>query len=207
MDKLQYPFSVPELPYPYDSLKPAISEETLHFHHDKHLQTYADNLNRAVEQCPVCKTQTLNELLAHPEKTPDESRVSIRNNAGGVYNHILYFNCMSPNGGGVPSDKLARAICDTFDSFENWRTQMKTAALEVFGSGYAWLVRDNSNELSIIKTANQDSPLAHGLFPLLTIDVWEHAYYLDHQNRRAEYVDAWFGLINWPYVEKRYNQK
>lgn len=207
MDKLQYPFSVPELPYSYDSLKPAISEETLHFHHDKHLQTYVDNLNRAVEQCPVCKTQTLNELLAHPEKIPDESRVSIRNNAGGVYNHILYFNCMSPNGGGVPSDKLACAIRDTFDSFENWRTQMKTAALEVFGSGYAWLVRDYSNKLSIMKTANQDSPLAHGLFPLLTIDVWEHAYYLDRQNRRVEYVDAWFGLINWPYVEKRYNKK
>lgn len=207
MDELKYPYSLPELPYPYDSLKPAISEETLHFHHDKHLQTYVDNLNRAVEQCPVCKNQSLNELLAHPEKIPDENRVLIRNNAGGVYNHILYFNCMSPNGGGVPSKKLARAICDTFGSFENWRTQMKAAALAVFGSGYAWLVRNGSDGLSIIKTANQDSPLALGLFPLLTVDVWEHAYYLDRQNRRAEYVDAWFGLINWSYVEKRYNQK
>lgn len=206
MDELQYPFSLPELPYAYDSLKPAISDDTLHFHHDKHLQTYVNNLNLAIEKCSGCKNKSLADLLAHPERIPEECRLAVRNNGGGVYNHILYFNCMSPNGGELPSGKLARTICDSFESYENWRAQMKAAALEVFGSGYAWLVQDNANELLIVKTANQDSPLARGLYPLLTIDVWEHAYYLDRQNRRAEYVDAWFGLINWPYVEKRFRK-
>lgn len=207
MEELRFPFSVPELPYPYDSLMPAISKETLYFHHDKHLHTYVDNLNRALGNCPAFKNKPLSEILAHLEQIPDESRTVIRNNGGGVYNHILYFNCMSPNGGGVPSGKLAHAICGTFGSYESWRAQMKAAALEVFGSGYAWLVRDRLNRLTILKTANQDCPLTLGLFPLLSIDVWEHAYYLDRQNRRAEYIDAWFGLINWPYVEKRYNLK
>lgn len=205
MEELQYPYSLPELPYAYNSLKPSISEETLHFHHDKHLQTYVDNLNKAIEKCPVCQNKSLVDLLSHPERIPEENRVAIRNNGGGVYNHILYFNCMSPNGGELPTGKLAKAICETFGSYEIWRSEMKTAALEVFGSGYAWLVRDESNGLSIVKTANQDTPLPRFLHPLLTIDVWEHAYYLDRQNRRAEYVDAWFGLINWPYVEKRFN--
>lgn len=207
MEKLQYPYSVPDLPYAYDSLKPAISTQTMHFHHDKHLQTYVENLNHAVENCPVCKNKPLSELLTYPDWIPEESRLAIRNNGGGVYNHILYFNCMSPHGGGLPSGKLAHAICNAFGSYETWCTQMKAAAMEIFGSGYAWLVLDNSDQLSIIKTANQDSPLAQDLFPLLTIDVWEHAYYLDRQNRRIEYVDAWFGLINWPYVERRYNSK
>lgn len=207
MEELHFPFTLPELPYAYDSLKPAISEKTLHFHHDKHLQTYIDNLNRAIENCPGCKNKPLSDLLAHPERIPEENRLTIRNNGGGVYNHILYFNCLSPNGGAIPSGKLAHAICNSFESYETWRTQMKAAALEVFGSGYAWLVCDKSDQLSIVKTANQDTPLAQGLFPLLTIDVWEHAYYLDRQNRRAEYVDAWFNLIHWSYVEKRYSKK
>lgn len=205
MDELQYPYFLPPLPYAYDSLKPAISEKTLHFHHDKHLQTYVDNLNQTIEKCAVCKNKSLEALLTHPEQIPQESRTAIRNNGGGVYNHILYFNCMSPNGGELPSGRLANALCDRFGSYENWRTQMKSAALEVFGSGYAWLVLDENVKLSIVKTANQDTPLAQGLYPLLTIDVWEHAYYLDRQNRRSEYIDAWFGLVNWSYVQKRYN--
>lgn len=205
MEKLQYPYSLPPLPYAYDSLKPAISEKTLYFHHDKHLQTYVDNLNQAIEKCPACKNESLEVLLKHPEQIPQESRTAIRNNGGGVYNHILYFNCMSPNGGELPSGRLAKALCDWFGSYENWRTQMKSAALDVFGSGYAWLVRNDNAALSITQTANQDTPLEQGLYPLLNIDVWEHAYYLDRQNRRSEYIDAWFGLINWSYVQKRYN--
>lgn len=204
MEKLKYPYSVPPLPHAHNSLMPAISEKTLFFHHDKHLQTYVDNLNQAIEKCSVCKNKTLEDLLTHPEQIPDENRTAIRNNGGGVYNHILYFNCMSPNGGQLPPGELAVALCDEFGSYEDWRVQMKSAAAEVFGSGYAWLVRDGNEKLLIIKTKNQETPLAQGLYPLLTIDVWEHAYYLDRQNRRSEYIDAWFGLINWSYINKRY---
>ena len=204
MDHLTYPYSLPPLPYPYDSLKPSIGELTLHFHHDKHLQTYINNLNKTIELCPECKNKTLRELLTDLAQIPLENRVSIQNNAGGVYNHILYFNAMSPNGGGLPSGTLAQAIGKHFGTFEDWGVEMKQAAEEVFGSGYAWLVCDSSKNLSILKTANQDNPLSKGLFPLLTIDVWEHAYYLDRQSRRTEYIDAWLGLINWPYVQNRY---
>lgn len=163
-----------------------------------------DNLNKAVEHCPICREKTLAELLIHLDHVPEESRASIKNNGGGVYNHVLYFNCLSPNGGGLPTGALAQALGASFGSYESWREQMKAAALEVFGSGYAWLVSDTEGKPHIVKTANQDCPLSQGLFPLLLIDVWEHAYYLDYQNRRAAYVDAWFGLINWPFVEKRY---
>lgn len=201
---LRYPYTLPPLPYPRDSLRPAIGERTLFFHHDKHLQTYVDNLNKAMEGCPVCREKTLAELLTHLDQVPEESRTAIRNNGGGVYNHVLYFNCLSPNGGGIPSGALARAMGTAFGSYESWRELMRAAALEVFGSGYAWLVSEPSGGLSVVKSVNQDCPLSFGLQPLLPIDVWEHAYYLDYQNRRAAYVDAWFGLINWPYVGKRY---
>lgn len=201
---LRYPYTLPPLPYPYDSLVPAIGERTLHFHHDKHLQTYIDNLNKTMESCPVCQEKTLSELLTHLKQVPEESRTSIKNNGGGVYNHVLYFNCLSPNGGGLPTGALAKAICSAFGSFETWRTKMKTAALEVFGSGYAWLAADAAGQTRIVKTANQDCPLSEGLLPLLPVDVWEHAYYLDYQNQRSAYVDAWFGLINWPFVEQLY---
>lgn len=201
---LRYPYTLPPLPYPQDSLAPAIGAGTLHFHHDKHLQTYVDNLNKAVEGCPGCREKTLIELLTHLDQVPEESRTAIRNNGGGVYNHVLYFNCLSPNGGGLPIGALAQAMGAAFGSFENWREQMKAAALGVFGSGYAWLVSDSAGKLLVVKTANQDCPLSQGLFPLLPLDVWEHAYYLDYQNLRVSYVDAWFGLINWPYVERLY---
>lgn len=201
---LRYPYTLPPLPFPYDSLIPAIGERTLHFHHDKHLQTYIDRLNETAEHCPICREKTLPELLADLEQVPEESRLSVRNNGGGVYNHILYFHCLSPNGGGLPSGALAQAMGAAFGSYEGWREQMKAAALEVFGSGYAWLVSDAAGKPFVVKTANQDCPLSQGLFPLLPIDVWEHAYYLDYQNRRAAYVDAWFGLIHWPFVEELY---
>ena len=203
---LRYPYTLPPLPYPCNSLIPSIGKSTLHFHHDKHLQTYVENLNKAMEECPVCREKPLAELLTHLEEVPEESRTAIRNQGGGVYNHILYFNCLSPCGNKRPSGALAQAMCDTFGSYERWREGMKAAALGVFGSGYAWLVSDSSGSLSVVTTANQDCPLSHGQFPLLPLDVWEHAYYLDYQNRRAAYVDAWFCLVNWPYVEKRYEE-
>lgn len=201
---LRYPFTLPELPYAYDSLIPAISKLTMYFHHDKHLQTYIDNLNKEMEVCSICRGKTLNELLSNIDQIPEENRIGIQNNGGGVYNHILYFECLSPNGGGLPTGQLARAMSADFGSFENWRELMKKAAQEVFGSGYSWLVSDAVGRLSVVKTINQDCPLSYGLSPLLPIDVWEHAYYLDYQNRRAAYIDAWFGLINWPLVEQRY---
>lgn len=202
--EMRYPYTLPELPYAYDSLAPAISKRTLYFHHDKHLQTYIDSLNKAVEDCPICREKTLKELLSHIDQIPEENRIAIRNYGGGVYNHILYFNCLSPNGGGLPTGALAQAMSASFGSFENWRKIMNSAAQEVFGSGYSWLVTDHFGKLSVVKTVNQDCPLSYGLTPLLPIDVWEHAYYLDYQNRRAAYIDAWFGLINWPFVEQQY---
>lgn len=201
---IRYPYTLPELPYAYDSLAPAISKRTLYFHHDKHLQAYIDGLNKAMEDCPMCRDKSLKELLSQIDQIPEDKQTAIRNYGGGVYNHILYFNCLSPNGGGIPTGALAQAIGADFGAFENWRQIMSSAAQEVFGSGYAWLVSDRHGRLSVVKTVNQDCPLSYGLTPLLPIDVWEHAYYLDYQNRRAAYIEAWFGLINWPFVEQQY---
>lgn len=201
---IRYPYTLPELPYAYDSLVPAISKQTLYFHHDKHLQAYIDGLNKAVEDCPICRNKSLEELLSQIDQIPEERQKAIRNYGGGVYNHILYFECLSPNGGGLPTGPLARAIGTDFGSFENWRKIMGSAAQEVFGSGYSWLVSDRHGKLSVVKTVNQDCPLSYGLIPLLPIDVWEHAYYLDYQNRRAAYAEAWFGVINWAFVERQY---
>lgn len=204
---IRYPYTLPKLPYPYDSLVSAISKQTLYFHHDKHLQAYIDGLNKAMEACPICREMSLEELLSDLDQVPEDKRTTIRNYGGGVYNHILYFNCLSPNGGGLPSGKMAQAISESFGSFENWRNLMGSAAQEVFGSGYAWLVSDHSGKLSVVKTVNQDCPLSYGYIPLLPVDVWEHAYYLDYQNRRAAYIEAWFGLINWPFVEQQYKSE
>ena len=202
--ELRYPYSLPPLPYPYDALEPIISSETLHFHHDKHFQTYIDNLNTALSDSPELQSIPLEDLLRRLDDLPARKRVPIRNNGGGVYNHWLYFNCMKPGGGGHPDGPLAAALERDFGSFDQWRSQMRAAALGQFGSGYAWLVCEGSGAVSVIKTANQDSPLSLGLYPLLCVDIWEHAYYLDYQNRRADYVDGWFGLINWPFVQMRY---
>ncbi|MEG2096576.1 MAG: superoxide dismutase [Pseudoflavonifractor sp.] len=200
----RYPFTLPALPYGYDALAPAISPETLQFHHDKHFATYVDNLNKALEDCTDCQAKTLDQLLTHLDAVPEPKRTALRNNGGGVYNHGLYFDCMAPADGGKPEGSLAAAIDAAFGSFDGFKTQLKAAALGQFGSGYAFLVSDSAGAVSIVKTANQDCPLSQGLYPLLCMDVWEHAYYLDHQNRRAEYADQWLDLINWSYVRKRY---
>lgn len=207
MEQLRYPFELPPLPYPYEALEPVISAETLHFHHDKHLQTYIDNLNTALSDCPECQRKSLEELLRQPNGIPEPKRTAVRRNGGGVYNHILYFNAMAPGGGTRPTGPLAAAVCDAFGSYDGWRQKMKAAAVGQFGSGYAWLASDQSGALSVVQTANQDTPLAQGLRPLLCVDVWEHAYYLDYQNRRADYVERWFDLIRWSYVEELYCAK
>lgn len=201
---MTYPYELRPLPYAYDALCPEIGEDTLHFHHDKHLKTYVENLNKALEDCPDCQKKPLSDLLANLDAIPEAKRTAIRNNGGGVYNHELYFDSMSPDKGQRPTGALATAMEKAFGSYEDWKKLMKEAALGQFGSGYAFLVSDNSGAVSVVKTANQDCPLTQGLYPLLCCDVWEHAYYLNYQNLRASYADAWFNVVNWAFVSKRY---
>ena len=202
--EMKYPYQLPPLPYACGSLAPDIGEHTLCFHHDKHFRTYVDNLNTALADCPECQSKSLEELLRRLDELPDPKRTAIRNNGGGVYNHFLYFCGMSPCRSARPSGALGEAMERDFGSFENWKAEMKAAALGQFGSGYAWLVSENSGRLSVMKLPNQDCPLSMGLRPLLCLDVWEHAYYLDYQNRRADYVDNWFHRVNWHFVQERY---
>jgi Fe-Mn family superoxide dismutase len=198
-----YPFTLEPLPYDYDALVPYIDARTLHFHHDKHLQTYVDNLNKALENYPEYHDCSLEDLLLQNEELPDEIRTAVKNNAGGVYNHELYFACMGKVNHSMPSGALLDAINESFGSFDQWKEEMKAAALAQFGSGWAYLVEDEDAKLSIVKTPNQDTPLPMGLKPVVLVDVWEHAYYLQYQNRRAEYVDNWFATVDWDAVALR----
>lgn len=198
-----YPFELEPLPYAYDALAPAISSETLHFHHDKHLQTYTDNLNKALAPHPELQDKTLEQLLTKPQSLPASVRTPIMRNAGGVFNHIFYFNHMRPAAkDNRPSGQLLEAINAESGSFEAFQKEFKEHALAVFGSGWLWLVCNSKGKLMLSPTANQDSPITEGYRPIATIDVWEHAYYLDYQNRRAEYIDAWWTLVNWDTSQK-----
>lgn len=200
----KYPFENPPLPYGYRELEPFIDEQTLHFHHDKHLQTYVDNLNAALAQDEALQSWTLEQLIMGGEQIPESLRTPIKNNAGGVYNHILYFNGMAPHHHLRPEGELKQALNRAFGGYDEFWKQMKAAALGVFGSGYAWLCLNPEGELVILKTANQETPLTHGLCPILTVDVWEHAYYLKNQNRRGEYLNAWAQVIDWEKAEQNY---
>ena len=201
-----YPFVVRPLPYEYDALMPVLDEETLHFHHDKHYKTYVDNLNNTLADYPELQKMSLKELLIHLEELPATARTPIRNNGGGVYNHELYFDSMKGPVGQEPCGMLAEAIVRDFGSYQQFREKMKQAAVSRFGSGWAWLLADKDGKLSIVQTANQDVPDLEMYRPIFLVDVWEHAYYLQYQNRRADYVDGWFGLINWRKAEKRYHR-
>lgn len=196
--KETYPFRLPELPYAYHALEPFIDQRTMYFHHDKHLKTYIDNLNKALEAYPEYQTWTLEELLTRLSELPEELRTPVRNNGGGVYNHEMYFHLMAPAG-----QPFSTEVAEAFGGEDNWKRQMKAAALGQFGSGFAWLVRDTTGALKIIALPNQDNPLTIGLQPILPLDVWEHAYYLKHQNLRSDYIDDWFHVINWNAVEQR----
>lgn len=196
--KETYPFRLPELPYAYHALEPFIDQRTMYFHHDKHLKTYIDNLNKALEAYPEYQTWTLEELLTRLSELPEELRTPVRNNGGGVYNHEMYFNLMAP-----ADQPFSTEVAEAFGGEDNWKRQMKAAALGQFGSGFAWLVRDTTGALKIIALPNQDNPLTIGLQPILPLDVWEHAYYLKHQNLRSDYIDDWFHVINWNVVEQR----
>lgn len=201
--KNHYPFVNEPLPYPYDALEPFIDKETMRLHHDKHLQTYIDKLNALLEKEPQLQMYSLEELLTRNLETSEETKVQILNNAGGVYNHRMYFEGISPEKTLLNGTELGDAIKRSFGSAEQFETKFKETALAVFGSGYAWLVLENGN-LKIIKTPNQNVPLTCGFYPVLLVDVWEHAYYLKYQNRRADYLNQYMQIINWKKAEERY---
>ena len=196
------PFEVPDLPYPYDALEPHIDEATMRVHHDAHHKAYVDNANAALEGTEWAD-KPVEEVLTNLDSLPEDIRTAVRNNAGGHYNHSLFWRIMSPEGGGEPSDDLARAIDERLGGLEDLKAQVNDAGVKRFGSGWTWLVVDGG-DLAVISTPNQDSPLMEGKTPVLGIDVWEHAYYLKYQNRRPEYLAAWWNVVNWDGVRRRY---
>jgi Fe-Mn family superoxide dismutase len=195
-------YKLPELPYGYDQLGDYISGDIMKLHHDKHHQTYIDKLNAALNDTPALLERPLETLLSDISSLPDSVQTVIRNNGGGHYNHTLFWQWMSPDGGGEPSGKLAKQLSERYGSFQNFVDEFTTKSLGVFGSGWAWL----QPNLDIITTPNQDTPIMQGLDePLLGLDVWEHAYYLDYKNKRDDYVHAWWNIVNWDFVEQRFN--
>ncbi len=194
----------PPLPYAYDALEPYIDEQTMRIHHDKHHQAYVNNLNAALEKHPELFDKDLVDLLKDLGSVPEDIRTAVRNNGGGHANHTMFWLVMSGEGGGSPEGPLAEAIDADFGSFESLKEAFGKAAATRFGSGWAWLVVDSSNKLSVMSTANQDSPVSQGLTPILCLDVWEHAYYLKYQNRRGDYVGAWWSVVNWREVADRF---
>lgn len=202
-----YPFSLKPLPYAYDALEPSIDRETVRIHHDGHLQTYVNNLNAALEKSPQYQDWTLEDILKRPNDIASEVRVPIVRNAGGVYNHEVYFDSMTKDApaGPSPEGDLFQGIQDYFDSFENFKKAFTDSALAVFGSGYTFLVASPQGWLQIMNFSNQDTlPLSHGYVPILALDVWEHAYYLKYQNKRADYIANWWNTVNWEAAEQAY---
>jgi Fe-Mn family superoxide dismutase len=195
-------YSVPDLPYPYDALEPHIDEATMRVHHDKHHKAYVDNANAALEGTAWADAP-VEEVLRNLGQVPEDKRTAVRNNAGGHSNHTMFWENMSPNGGGEPGGDLGSAIQTAFGSFDDFKAAVKDAGVKRFGSGWSWLVL-SGGALSVLSTANQDSPLSDGQAPLLGLDVWEHAYYLKYQNRRPDYIDAWWNVVNWDRVAERY---
>lgn len=198
------PFSVPPLPYAFDALEPHIDALTMQIHHDRHHKTYVDNLNKAVAPYPDLQKKSAEELLADLKSVPDAIKTTVRNNGGGHLNHSLFWQMMKPNGGGTPKSELAAAMGAKFGSFDKFKDEWTKAALGRFGSGWAWLVVNPGGALSVESLGNQDNPVLLGQHPILGIDVWEHAYYLKYQNKRADYVQAWFNVINWDFAADRY---
>ena len=195
-------YEVPPLPYDYDALEPHIDEATMRLHHDKHHQAYVDKVNGALEGTEHADAP-IADVLRNLEAIPQDKRTVVRNNGGGHYNHSLFWEWMSPDGGGEPDGDLRAAIDDAFGSFDDFKAKMKDAGVNQFGSGWAWLVHDGSG-LAVVSSANQDNPVSDGRTPLLGVDVWEHAYYLKYNNRRPEYLAAWWNVLNWDEINKRF---
>lgn len=195
-------FELYKLEYQFNELEPHINAETMNVHYSKHYQAYTDKLNAAVEGMALVNKE-IEEILRDLDQVSDDIRNAVRNNGGGYYNHTFFWQCMSPDGG-EPNAELIKAIEESFTSFENFKSKFEEAAKGVFGSGWAWLVKNENGDLEIMTTANQDTPISMGKTPLLTLDVWEHAYYLKYQNRRPDYISAWWNVVNWGKVEESY---
>jgi len=198
-------FKLPNLPYSFNALEPYIDAKTMEIHYGKHHQTYVDKLNAAVEGTKFADLE-INELMKNINKVPEKIKQAVINHGGGHANHSLFWEIMGPNCGGLPKGKIAKEINSTFGSFDEFKKQLTDSALKVFGSGWAWLVVNNDGELEIISRPNQNSPMMDGLKPILGLDVWEHAYYLKYQNRRQEYIDAWWNVVNWGKVEELFKK-
>jgi Fe-Mn family superoxide dismutase len=199
-------YQLPSLPYDYDALESVIDEQTMHLHHEKHHNTYVTNLNAALEQHPDSDKGSIEELLADLGSLPDEIQRAVRNNGGGHSNHSMFWQIMSPDGGGSPAGELGSAIDESFGSFDQFKEQWASSAAPgaLFGSGWAWLIAAPDGSLRIENTANQDSPLMEGKLPVIGLDCWEHAYYLKYQNRRPDYINAWWDVVNWQEAERRF---
>jgi superoxide dismutase, Fe-Mn family len=198
-------FTLPELPYPKTALEPSIDKETMEIHHGRHHKAYVDNLNKALEGQAALASKPIEKLLREIAQVPDNIRQAVVNNGGGHANHTMFWEIMGPGAGGQPSGPLADDLKKTFESFDNFKTQLKQAGVTRFGSGWAWLVLADG-KLKIISSANQDSPYMQGQVPVCGVDVWEHAYYLKYQNKRPDYIDAWWNVVNWSNVAKRYTE-
>jgi Fe-Mn family superoxide dismutase len=195
-------YSVPPLPYAYDALEPHIDEATMKVHHDKHHQAYVDKANAALEGTALADA-SIEDVLKDLGQVPEDKRGAVKNNGGGHYNHSLFWESMSPDGGGEPSGELAAAIDSAFGSFSDFQAKLKETGVNQFGSGWSWLVHDGSG-LAVVGTPNQDCPISTGKTPLLGVDVWEHAYYLKYQNRRPDYIDAWWNVVDWGRIAERF---
>jgi superoxide dismutase, Fe-Mn family len=202
---MAYPFALPDLPYPHDALEPHIDRQTMEIHHGKHHQTYVNNLNKALESAQDAQGLELEALLRRIDQLPEAIRTAVRNNGGGHHNHSLFWEIMGPDAGGAPSGELEQAISAAFGSFDAFKEKFAAAATGRFGSGWAWLVVANG-DLQITSTPNQDSPIMEGQTPVLGLDVWEHAYYLKYQNRRPDYIQAFWNVVDWNKVARRWQQ-
>ena len=200
-------FTLPPLPYDYNALEPHIDEQTMRIHHDKHHQAYINNLNTALESAPDLQKKSVEELLTSLDSVPESIRMAVRNNGGGHYNHTLFWEIMAPGGSNTPVGALAAAIDNTFKGFDSFKEQFNKAGVGRFGSGWAWLTMDKNGSLAIESTPNQDTPVSSGKLVILGNDVWEHAYYLKYQNRRPDYLAAWWNVVNWTEVGKRYDAR
>lgn len=198
------PAELPPLPYPYNALEPHIDAQTMELHHDRHHASYVSNLNGALENNANLRNQSVESLIRNLNQVPEDIRTTIRNNGGGHVNHSMFWAIMSPNGGGEPTGAIGQAINETFGSFETFKEQFNQAGSGQFGSGWVWLVRNAQGQLEITSTPNQDSPLMDGKYPIMGNDVWEHAYYLNYQNQRGEYLNSWWNVVNWDEVNRRF---
>ncbi|GIW65726.1 MAG: hypothetical protein KatS3mg094_245 [Candidatus Parcubacteria bacterium] len=203
---MNYPYNLTKLPYYYDALEPYIDEMTMKIHHTKHHQTYINNLNSALEKYPEWQNVELEEILKNLDQLPEDIRTVVRNNGGGHYNHSLFWEIMKPNGGSEPIGELKKALEENFGSFENFKNLFSETALKHFGSGWAWLVVSSDRKLKVYSLPNQDNPLMNGDLPIMGLDVWEHAYYLKYQNRRNEYIQSWWNVVNWEKIEENYKK-